>query len=111
MGMQAAWENVGIKEFGDYAAIMLVVIGEAGEQHDGGTQVHMIGEEVGRLSDNKIADAGTDDADESAGDLRLDVAVVPGKARAYEGGGSAGGLKKERGIAYQGGGGIAIGDP
>ena len=69
----------------------------------------MVGEEVRWLSYADVANAGTRHGDKRARDLRLDVAVIPGKPRADNRAGIAGGLKEEVGIAKEGEGGIAVG--
>src|SRR5262249_713691 len=66
-------------------------------------------EEVGRLGNAEIADTGADHSDVSTGNLRLDVAVIPGKAGANNWRGGAGAGEEEVRIAKESERGGAVG--
>src|SRR5580704_18976062 len=68
MRVQAARQDLGIQQFNDRAAIMLIVIGEAEKRHHGWTQVYVIGKEIVRLRYAEILDSRSSDRDEGACD-------------------------------------------
>src|SRR5580704_7481574 len=85
VGAQAAWQNFGVP------------------------QVDVIGKEIVRAGYAEILYSRTGDRDEGARDLRLDVAVIPGEARAHDWSGAARRLKEEIGIAEEREGWLAVG--
>src|ERR1700756_864856 len=68
---------------------MRIVVGEADEAHDGRPDIRVIAEDPVEAA--KVLDAGPGHAEPGAGDLILEIAMIPSEARFFD--------KAARGIA------------
>ena len=77
MALQRGGQHRRVEHLNDRTPIMRVVVAQPGKGHQGRPHIDVIGEEVLRLRDPKVAHPGSDHPDKSPPNLRLNIAVVP----------------------------------